>query len=83
MSVGLIVILTIIFLVAMFFTFYAFRQEDQKIKKYEREGDTVQDELKRSLEYEENSVKKYIPIQIWIYAISIIVTLIIVIYFIV
>lgn len=81
MSMGLIVFLILLFIITMFLTFYAFRQEEMKMKEYEETGDTVADELRRSHEYEKNSVKKYIPIQIWIYAITLILSIIAVIYF--
>lgn len=81
MSIGLIVFLIILFIVAMFFTFYAFSQEEKKIAKYKEAGDTVEDELKRSLEYEATSVKKYIPIQIWMYVITTIISIIIIVYY--
>lgn len=76
MSWTLIIFLVILFVIAMFFTFYAFKQEEMKMKKYEEDGDTVADELKRSHEYENTSVQNYLPIQGWIYIIAIIVTII-------
>lgn len=73
MSMSLIIFLVILFIITMVLTLYAFRQEDMKIKKYEEEGDTVHDELKRSHEYESTSIKTYLPIQIWIYIITFVV----------
>lgn len=73
MSLPLIIFLVVLFIITMALTLYAFRQEDMKMKKYEEEGDTVQDELRRSHEYEATSIKTYIPIQIWIYAITFII----------
>lgn len=81
MSIGLIIFLIILFVVAMFFTFYAFKQEEAKMKQYKEAGDTVENELKRSLEYESTSIKKYIPIQIWMYVITTILTIILIVYF--
>ena len=81
MSIGLIVFLTILFIVAMVFTFYAFKQEEIKMKKYKEEGDSEESELKRSLEYESTSVKKYIPIQIWMYVIATILSLGLILYY--
>lgn len=83
MSLELIIILIILFLVAMIFTFYAFKQEEAKIKKYEEEGITPQDELKRSHEYEKTSIQTYIPIQIWLYVATTVVSILIIVYFIV
>lgn len=76
MSMGLIVFLIILFVITMILTMYAFKQEEKKMEKYEKEGDTVEDELKRSHEYESTSVKTYIPIQIWIYGVTIILSII-------
>lgn len=70
MSMQLIIFLVILFIITMSLTLYAFRQEEQKIKRYEEEGDTVEEQLQRSHEYEETSIKTYIPIQIWIYSIT-------------
>lgn len=81
MSMGLIVFLIILFIVAMAFTFLAFKQEEAKMKQYKEAGDTVQSELKRSLEYEATSVKKYIPIQIWMYVITTILSIILIAYY--
>jgi len=76
MSWTLIIFLIILFLITMVLTLYAFKQEEMKMKKYEEEGDTVADELKRSHEYESTSVKNYLPIQGWIYVIAIIATIV-------
>lgn len=70
MSMGLIVFLIILFIITMAMTFFAFKQEDMKIKKIKEEGNTIENELKRSYEYEKTSVKTYLPIQIWIYGIA-------------
>ncbi|MFA1818769.1 hypothetical protein ACDX78_00980 [Virgibacillus oceani] len=75
MSTGLIIFLVILFIVSLLATFYALRQEENKIKKYEEEGDTPQEEIKRSLDYEKSSLKSNIPIQIWIYTIAILLSL--------
>lgn len=82
MSISLIIVLLVLFIIAMVFTFVAFRQEENKMKKYEQEENKVEAEIERSREYEANSVRKYIPIQIWIYVISTILSIILVIYFI-
>ena len=81
MSIELIIMLSILFLVAMFFTFYAFKQEEIKVKKYEEEGITPEEELKRSHEYELNSISTYIPIQVWMYVITTIISIFIILYF--
>ncbi|MGM8364323.1 hypothetical protein ACLIBG_02455 [Virgibacillus sp. W0181] len=81
MSLWLLLVIALLFVIAMVVTFYAFKQEEQKMKRYEEEGDTVEDELRRSHEYEANSVQKYLPIQIWLYVITAVATVVIVGYF--
>lgn len=71
MNTGLIIFLIVLFVAAMWGTFYAFKQEEKKMKKYEEDGVTVQDELKRSNEYETSSLKDSLPLQVWIYVITI------------
>lgn len=83
MSIELIIMLSVLSLVAMFFTFYAFKQEEIKLQRYEEEGITPEDELKRSHEYESTSISKYIPIQLWMYAATTIVSILIILYFLV
>ncbi|GAB3793179.1 hypothetical protein [Virgibacillus kimchii] len=75
MNTGLIILLIILFAAALGGTFYAFKQEENKMKKYEEEGDTPQNEIQRSLEYEKSSLKSNVPIQVWIYSISILLSL--------
>ncbi|PAV28823.1 hypothetical protein CIL05_14445 [Virgibacillus profundi] len=76
MSTGLLIFLIVLFIAALAGTFYAFKQEENKMKKYEEEGQTVQDELKRSLDYETSSVKSNVSLQVWIYVITILLSLI-------
>lgn len=71
MSAGLIIFLIILFIIAICGTFYAFKQEEKKMKQYEKEGVTVEEELRRSNEYEKSSLKSSLPVQIWIYIIAI------------
>lgn len=71
MSTGMIIFLIVLFVAAILGTFYAFKQEEKKMKKYEEEGVTVQEELQRSNDYETNSLKKSVPLQVWIYVITI------------
>lgn len=71
MSAGLMILLVIIFIIAILGTFYAFKQEEKKMKQYEDEGVTVEEELRRSNEYEKSSLKSSLPVQIWIYVIAI------------
>lgn len=73
MSVGLLISLIVLFIIAMLGTFYAFRQQDKTVEKYEEEGVTVEEELRRSNEYEKTSLnlKSGLSLQIWIYVITI------------
>ncbi|MEC5425156.1 hypothetical protein QGM71_16845 [Virgibacillus sp. C22-A2] len=76
MSLELLIFLAILFIVALVGTLFAFKQEENKMKKYEKDGDTVEDELKRSLDYEKSSLKSNIPIQLWIYTVTIILSIV-------
>jgi len=78
MNTILIACSVLLVIVAAAGTAYALKQEDRKIKKYQAADYTVKDEIKRSQEYENNSVSKYNPIQIWTYVIGLIVTLILI-----
>jgi len=76
MSMSLIIFLIVLFIIAMALTFYAFGQEEKKMKNIKEAGDTVEDQLQRSHDYESTSIRKYIPIQLWIYSITIILSII-------
>ncbi|MEN1967102.1 hypothetical protein WMZ97_03390 [Lentibacillus sp. N15] len=77
MSIGLIVFLVVLCLAALLGTMLAFKQEEKKMKKYEEEGDSVEAQLKRSHDYETSSLKSNIPLQIVIYSVTIIGSLIV------
>lgn len=77
MSIGLIIFLIILFIIAMGATIFALKQEERKMRTYEEEGQTAQDELKRSIEYESKSLKTNVPILTWIYSITILLVLIV------
>ncbi|MFD1363389.1 hypothetical protein [Lentibacillus salinarum] len=77
MSMGLIIFLVVLFIAALGGTFFAFKQEEKKMKKYEEEGDTVEDQLRRSHEYESSSLKSNIPLQLAIYGVTILLSLIV------
>ncbi|WP_430786337.1 hypothetical protein VBD025_13535 [Virgibacillus flavescens] len=76
MSTGLWVLLIILFIVTLFGTIFAFKQEEKKMKKYEAEGDTPSDEMRRSLEYETKSLKSNVPILSAIYIVTILLSII-------
>lgn len=71
----------ILVVIASIVTIIVLKQEEKKSKQYAGADNSDHDAFKRSQEYEENSVKKYIPIQIWSYAIVTVVTLLIILYF--
>ncbi|QDP39028.1 hypothetical protein [Radiobacillus deserti] len=70
MSWPLIIILIILFILTLGGTLYVVRQEDQKLKQYEREGDSAEAQLKRSREYESSSLKSNVPILTIIYGVT-------------
>lgn len=76
MSVELIVFLVILFIFTLFVTLLIFKQEENKLKQYEQLGDTVENELRRSKEYETQSLKINVPILTWIYVVTIILGLV-------
>lgn len=53
------------------------KKEERIQEKHRKEGDTAEDELERSHEYEEKSLKSNLPNLIRIYAISIAVALVV------
>jgi cbb3-type cytochrome oxidase subunit 3 len=76
MSIGMVIGLIVLFIAAILGTFYAFKQEERQMKQYEDEGVTVEEELRRSNEYEKSSLKTSLPVQVWIYVIAIGISLI-------
>lgn len=77
MGIELFILLAVLFIAAIIGTFVAFKQEENKMKKYDEEGDTVEDQLRRSHEYESSSLKSNIPLQLIIYSVTIVVSLIV------
>ncbi|GGB48838.1 hypothetical protein GCM10011409_28010 [Lentibacillus populi] len=77
MSIGLIVFLIVLCLAALIGTMFVFKQEENKMKKYEEVGDSIEDQLRRSHEYETSSLKSNIPLLITIYAVTITVSLLV------
>ena len=70
MTMGIWILLIFLFVAALLGTMFAFKQEENKMKKHEMEGDTVEDELRRSHEYETSSLKSNIPLQSTIYIVT-------------
>lgn len=82
MQIGLLLWVSgVLVVIASIFTIFVLRHEDKKRKQYASDENIVQEELRRSQEYEENSISKYIPIQLWMYAIGAVFTILLVLYF--
>lgn len=77
MTTGIWILLIFLFVAALLGTMFAFKQEENKMKKYETEGDTVEDELRRSHEYESSSLKSNIPLLSTIYIITFLAAIIV------
>ncbi|WP_245799166.1 hypothetical protein [Virgibacillus siamensis] len=75
LSFELIIFLGILFVLALGGTALVFRQEEKKMKKYEEEGDGFENELQRSREYETQSIRSNVPRLLWIYIITIALSL--------
>jgi len=73
-SLGLVVVAAIVTVIAL-------KQEERKIKKYQTDVFSYEDELKRSQEYEENSIRNVIPIQLWMYGIGLVASIVLIIAF--
>ncbi|ASK63697.1 hypothetical protein CFK37_16800 [Virgibacillus phasianinus] len=76
MTTGIWILLSFLFVAALAGTIFAFKQEERKMKKYEAEGDTTADELRRSHEYETSSLKSNVPLLSSIYIVTIILAII-------
>lgn len=72
----MIIFIAVIVVVAVIATFIILKQEENKMKQYEEEGETVEEELKRSHEYESRSLSKNVKNLSWIYVIVTIVSFI-------
>lgn len=81
MNVTLIVLSAILVLIASIVTVFVLKQEEKKSKQYATEKNSEHSEFLRSQEYEKNSVKKYIPIQLWIYGLTTVFTLVLILFF--
>lgn len=70
MTTGIWILLIVLFAGGLFGTMFAFRQEEKKMRRYEEEGDTIEDELRRSHEYETASLKSNVPLLSSIYIVT-------------
>ncbi|MBN6205705.1 hypothetical protein JYK21_04505 [Ralstonia pickettii] len=65
--IGLIVVVC---LIALAITYRVLKVEEKRQKEYRREGANFGDEVERSHEYEEKSLKSNLPNLIWIYIVA-------------
>lgn len=77
MGPGFIIFMIILFIVTLIATFATLKKEENKQKAYEKQGDTPEEERKRSFEYENQSLKSNVPLQIWIYTLTIFLSLLV------
>lgn len=77
MSMGLIIFLIILFIIAMVGTFMGFKEEEDKMKKHKEEGTTHEDDAKRTEEYENKWLKTGLRSQALIYTVAIVLSVII------
>jgi type IV secretory pathway component VirB8 len=66
--IAMIAVLCIFGLIA---TIMVIKQEESRMKQYEEDGDTAENELKRSLEYETKSISSNVKSLSWIYIVAI------------
>ncbi|MGP4071743.1 hypothetical protein ACTWQB_04225 [Piscibacillus sp. B03] len=76
MSTAIYFIIGLLFVLTLVGTLLIGKSENDKMKKYEQEGNTAKDELKRSWEYETSSLKKNIPSLLIIYTVVIVASFI-------
>lgn len=71
----IIIIVVAISLIALFGTLYVGKQVNKTLDKYEQEGDSPQDQMDRSHQYESSTLKKNVPILTLIYVIAFIISI--------
>lgn len=76
MSPSILILLGVLFIITVILTVYAFMQQEKQIKQYEEEGDTVADQIQRSLEYEKKSIGYHMPVQVIFYLVSLILIMV-------
>lgn len=69
-----IIITIVACIVALIATMYTFKQDERKAEQYEKEGNTIEQELKRSHEYESKSISTNVKNLTWIYIIVIVLS---------
>lgn len=73
LTIGLI---SVVCLVAVIITYRVLKEEERKQKGYEESGQSAEEELQRSLEYEKSSWSSNIPVLTWIYVIATLLSII-------
>lgn len=74
---GLVIgLIAVVCIVALAITYRVLKVEEKKQKEYRKKGATFQDELERSHDYEEQSLKSNLPNLSWIYVVAAIVVVI-------
>ncbi|WP_188207281.1 hypothetical protein [Alkalibacillus aidingensis] len=76
MITTLIVIISILFVITLVSTLLIAKEQNRKIKEYERQGTTAKEELERSIEYEDHSLKSNVPMLSAIYIVSFVIIII-------
>lgn len=71
------ILIIVLFILATYITYRLFVDEEKRQEVLEKEEDTPQNEIERSLEYETTSISKNVKRLSWIYAISIIAGIVI------
>ncbi|WP_042150096.1 hypothetical protein [Paucisalibacillus sp. EB02] len=71
-----IVIIAVLCIIGLIATLMVIKQEENRMKQYEEEGDTAENALKRSLEYESKSISSNVKSLSWIYIVAIVLSLI-------
>jgi hypothetical protein len=72
----LIIFVIIVSVIGLVATLIVLKQEGAKMKKYEEEGDTAENELQRSLEYETKSLSSNVKNLSWIYVVVLLLSFI-------
>ncbi|WP_047986474.1 hypothetical protein [Ornithinibacillus californiensis] len=72
----LIIFVIIVSVIGLVATLIVLKQEGAKMKKYEEEGDTAENELQRSLEYETKSLSSNVKNLTWIYVVVLLLSFI-------
>lgn len=73
----IVIILGILALIGTIFVGFAV---NKTVKKYEEQGDTINNQIKRSLDYETSSLKKNVPMLTVAYGVTFLIAIIVIIF---